>query len=93
MYGAVAKSLYDPDDPYGIHVNSDGTMSIYDDLDTFLERYISDERDVVHLGKASKESWVSVHTYITEWLVKWELFVCVYFSLRFLPKTYISKGR
>jgi len=56
MHGAVAKSLYDPDDPYGIHVNSDGTMSIYDDLDTFLERYISDERDMVHLGKASKES-------------------------------------
>ena len=58
--GAVAKSLYDPDDPSGIHVNIDGSVSLYDNLEAFLERCISDERDLVPLGKRRLRSRESI---------------------------------
>ena len=58
--GAVAKSLYDPDDPSGIHVNIDGSVSLYDNLEAFLERCISDERDLVPLGKKRLRSRESI---------------------------------
>ena len=58
--GAVAKSLYDPDYPSGIHVNIDGSVSLYDNLEAFLERCISDERDLVRLGKKRLRSRESI---------------------------------